>query len=96
MNDRLVQKNSEFAEKAIAEWEQFKTTAFYTIYLKELKSMGKLAALNAATESDFEQILRWQGEYRVLDRITRVPDKIVKRLRESGIPDSELLGPDLK
>jgi len=91
-----MQKNPDFAEKAIADWEGIKDTGFWKIFIEELDKLYVSAAKMAAQEQDINEILRWQGEYRVIERIGRLPEKIVKHLRDSGIPDKKIVGPDLK
>ena len=91
-----MQENPDFAEKAIAEWEEIKKSGFWKIFLEELDREYTTAAKMAAQDPDVEEILRWQGEYRAIDRIGRIPIKIVKYLKESGIPDKDIVGPDLK
>ena len=91
-----MQENVEFAEKAIAEWEEIKKSGFWSKFKDELNDLFTNAAKMAAMDPDLEEILRWQGEYRVIERISRLPVKIVKDLREDGIPDAKIVGPNLK
>ena len=91
-----MQENPEFAEKAIAEWEEIKKSRFWRIFLEELDREYVMAAKMAAKDTDVEEILRWQGEYRAFERVGRISTKIIKYLKESGIPDKDIVGPDLK
>ena len=91
-----MQKNAEFAEKAIAEWEEIQKSGFWKIFLEKLDELYINAAKHAATDLDVDEILRYQGEYRVIGRVFRLPDSIVKYLKDSGISDKDIVGPDLK
>ena len=89
-----MQENVEFAEKAIADWEQIKISGFWKIFIEKLDLLYVNAAKSAAMTLDLDEVLRYQGEYRVIGQIGRLPDNIVKELRESGIPN--VVSPDLK
>lgn len=90
----MRQQNAEFASRAISEYETFKNSTFWKLYLKKLKYIWDDAVQRTGDQLEPHYIYRAQGEKAGYERVQRLPETIIEDLKKYGIPDDDLVGPE--